>query len=99
VGSWLLCVLGQYDQGINPQQATLLDIDLDEELHLPIVWLVTKTLSIICSCRMDKKPCTLFNTRATLKASIMLLLKQGSKLQKNFIQLCSALLKLKMYRQ
>ena len=79
VGSWLLRVLGHYVPAILPQQVTLLDINVDEELYLPVVWLVAKTLSIIFSCRMDKKPCTLFNTRATLEASIMLLRKTRVK--------------------
>ena len=60
---------------ISPQQVTLLDLNLEDKLHLPIVWLIANILGIIWSCRAEKKTITLFNTRATLEANIMLLRK------------------------
>ena len=75
VGSWLLRVLGHHLPNLVPQQVILLDLNLDEDLRLPIVWLIAKTLNIIFTCRMEKKACTLFNTRANLEASVMLLRK------------------------
>ena len=75
VGQWLLQIIRRCLPGVTPKQVVLLDLNLDEHLRLPIMWLVARTLSDIFSCRMDKKACTLFNTRATLEASIMLLRK------------------------
>ena len=75
VGQWLLQIICRHLPRTVPQQVVLLDLNLDEHLRLPIIWLVAKTLSSIFSCRMDKKACTMFNTRATLEASIMLLRK------------------------
>ena len=75
VGQWLLHIIRRHLPRTAPQQVVLLDLNLDEHLRLPIIWLVAKTLSNIFSSRMDKKACTLFNTRATLEASIMLLRK------------------------
>ena len=73
--SWMLHVLVHQVPVVLPQQGILLDFKVDEDLHLPVVWLIAKILDIIFSCRMDKNPCTLFNTRATLEESIMLLHK------------------------
>ena len=75
VGQWLLQIICRHLPRTVPQQVVLLDLNLDEHLRLPIIWLVAKTLSNIFSCRMDKKACTLFNTRTSLEASIMLLRK------------------------
>ena len=80
VGRWLLNILNHHLPGTVPQDVILLNLSLDDHLRLPIVWLIAKTLSLIFNCRMDKKPCTLFNTRATLEASIMLLRKTNTKL-------------------
>ena len=75
VGQWLLQIIRRCLPGVTPKQVVLLDLNLDEHLRLPIMWLVARTLSDIFSCRMDKKACTLFSTRATLEASNMLLCK------------------------
>ena len=79
VGNWLLQTLRHHLPRIHPQQVVLLDLDLQEHLLLPITWLIAKTLSSIFTCRMEKKPCSLFTTRATLEASIMLLRKTRVK--------------------
>ena len=75
VGNWLLRVLDSHLPGIVPQQVVLLNINIEDQLRLPIVWLIAKTLNTIFTCRMEKKACTLFNTRAQLEASVMLLMK------------------------
>ena len=79
VGRWLLLILIHHLPAVVPQDVILLNLSLNDHLCLPIVWLIAKTLNHIFSCRMDKKPCTLFNTRATLEASIMLLRKTRNK--------------------
>ena len=75
VGDWLLLKLRYYIPNIVPQQVILLDLDVKKDLELPLVWLVAKTLNNIFNCRSDKKPCSVFTTRAMLEASIMLLRK------------------------
>ena len=75
VGQCLLQMIHRFLPRTVPQQVVLLDLKLDEHLRLPIIWLIAKTLGDIFSCRQEKKACTLFNTRTTLEASIMLLRK------------------------
>ena len=56
----------------------------ENQLRLPIVWIIAKTLDTIFTCRIEKKACTLFNSRAQLEASVMLLRKtrHGSAAEK-----------------
>ena len=75
VGQWLLDILRRHLPTVVPQQVVLLDLHLGDHVRLPIIWLIAKTLGDIFSCRLEKKACTLFNTRTTLEASIMLLRK------------------------
>ena len=75
VGLWLLQILRRHLPTVVPQQVVLLDLTLSDHVRLPIMWLIAKTLGDIFSCRLEKKACTLFNTRTTLEASIMLLRK------------------------
>ena len=72
VGNWLTHVLSKYVLAITPQQVILLDLNIEDKLCLPIVWLIAQTLSIIWNFRVEKKTCTLFSTRALLEANIML---------------------------
>ena len=62
VGNWLLRVLDSNLPGIVPQQVVLLNINIEDQLRLPIVWLIAKTLNTIFTCRIEKKACTLFST-------------------------------------
>ena len=40
VGHWLLQMIRSKAPEISPQQVTLLDLNLEDKLHLPIVWLI-----------------------------------------------------------
>ena len=73
-----------YLPNLLPQQVVLLNINIEDQLRLPIVRLIAKTLNTIFTCRVDKKAFTLFNTRAQLEASVMLLRKtrHGSTAEK-----------------
>ena len=75
VGLWLLKLLDCHVPPHTPQQVILLDINPDDNLRLPIVWLIANTLGNIWTCRTDKKNISLFDTRAKLEANIMLLRK------------------------
>ena len=75
VGQWLLQLIRSKVPGVSPQQVILLDLNLDDKLRLPIVWLIAKTLGSIWTSRADKKTVNKYNTRAMLEANIMLLRK------------------------
>ena len=71
LGQWLL----QCCPHVTAQQVILLDLSLDQDHQLPLVWLIANTLSINWKSRMEKKVTNLFTTRATLEVNIMLLRK------------------------
>ena len=75
VSNWLIKILSRFIPEVTPQQVILLNINTDSKLHLPLIWLISQTLSIIWNCRVEKKNCTLYITRAGLEANIMLLRK------------------------
>ena len=61
---------------IQPQQVVLLDLgQIDEGLQLPIVWLLSNTLSIMWDSRKEKKRPGLHKTRSILEAKISILRK------------------------
>ena len=77
VSHWLCQTLGQLavKPEVTPQQVILLNLKLENHLRLPVAWLIAQTLGIVWTCRMEKKACTLFATRPTLEAKIMVLRK------------------------
>ena len=77
IGNWLIRCLGLLHPHLNPQQLVILHFDLDakDRASLSTVWLTAKTLEAIWQCRITKKASTIFATRATLEANIMLLRK------------------------
>ena len=77
VSQWLCQTLGQHavTPEVTPQQVIMLNFKLENHLRLPVAWLIAQTLGIIWTCRMEKKACSLFATRATLEANIMVLRK------------------------
>ena len=81
VGQWLLGVTRHYvATTVVPEQIILLNLSIEDPLlRLPLLWIIAQTLGIIWSCRQEKKACTLFPTRATLEANIMLLRKSRAK--------------------
>ena len=50
-----------------------LELDIDEEVRLPLVWLVATVFSAIWQLRLEKKQVQLFEVRAELEAKINLL--------------------------
>lgn len=78
IGNWLIRCLTPHLHHVQPQQLIILDLHLDAyamEESLPAVWLTAKTLAEVWQCRVNKKPSSIFTTRATLEANIMLLRK------------------------
>ena len=74
-GQFLLDVLHQILPNLLPYQVALLDLDVNEQLHLPVVYLIADILSQIWLCRKEKKPCHLASIRATLEASVNIMRK------------------------
>ena len=74
-GHFLLDLLHQLIPNLLPQQVVLLDLDVDDDHQLPLVYLVSSVLSQIWSCRKEKKPCHLGSIRATLEAGINIMRK------------------------
>ena len=78
VGKWLIRCLTDHLDYVNPEQLVILDLHLDAydvEESLPTIWLTAKTLGEVWQSRVSKKPSSIFTTRATLEANIMLLRK------------------------
>ena len=75
VSNWLLEHLHAIVPNLTPAQVILLDFKVDDNLQLPVVWFIPKTLSIIWNTRLNKKAANLFTTRAPLEADVMLLRK------------------------
>ena len=74
-GQFLLSKLQEVISNPLPQQVVLLDLDLDENHQLPLVFLIASVLSQVWECRKEKKPCHLSTIRATLEAGINILRK------------------------
>ena len=74
-GNFLLDVLHQHLPNLLPQQVVLLDLDADEELHLPLLYITAAVLSQIWACRKEKRPCHLTSIRAALEAGINIMRK------------------------
>ena len=76
VYSWLMKILHTHTPLLQPEQVVLLDLGpLDESLHLPLVWLISNTLSIVWEDRKEKKNPKLVRTRASLEAKVNILRK------------------------
>ena len=76
VADWLLDKLRVHIPALSPQQLVLLDFgQLQEDLELPITWLVAQVLGEIWKLRKDKKAPRLFQTRAMLEAGITIMRK------------------------
>ena len=53
--------------------ALRLEIDIEEEMELPLVWIVATVFQVIWKLRVDKSRVTLYEVRAQLEARINLL--------------------------
>ena len=74
-GQFLLSKLQHLIPNLLPQQVVLLDLDVDEDHRLPLVYTIACVLSQIWECRKEKKPCHLNNIRAALEAGINIMRK------------------------
>ena len=76
VTDWLLQKLRIHFPALSPYQLVVLDFgDLQEDLELPIIWLVAQVLGYIWKLRKEKKAPRLYQTRAMLEAGIVLMRK------------------------
>ena len=74
-GQFLLDQLHQVLSSLLPSQVVLLDLDVAQDMQLPLVYLTASILSQIWECRMQKKPCQLLSIRAVLEAGVNILRK------------------------
>ena len=74
-GHFLLDKLHHVLPHLQPHQVVKLDFDVEQDLQLPLVFLIASVLSQVWECRIQKKPCHLFTTRATLEAGVNILRK------------------------
>ena len=78
-GQWLLQQVRKQVHQVEPQQVLLLDFNLEANMQLPYIWLISNTLRMIWDSRMEKKSPRLPIIRAKLEAGIMLLRKTRNK--------------------
>ena len=74
--TWLMTILQNYISALQPRQVVLLDLGpLDESLRLPLVWLISSTLSLVWEARRENKRPTLHKIRSSLEAKVNILRK------------------------
>ena len=73
VGMKLLDILRQYQPNITTDAALRLDLEVDEELELPLVWLTAATLISIWDQKQDSTRVQPHLTRSQLEAKVNLL--------------------------
>ena len=72
-GQFLLDILQQVLPHLHPQQVVQLDLDIEENMKLPLVYLIASVLSQVWDFRKQKKPCHLQSIRAVLEAGVNIL--------------------------
>ena len=60
---------------LHPQQVVQLDLDVEENMKLPLVYIIASVLSQVWDFRKQKKPCKLQSIRAVLEAGVNILRK------------------------
>ena len=74
--TWLMTILQTHIAALQPKQVVLLDLGpLDESLRLPLVWLISSTLSLVWETRRENKQPTLHKIRSSLEAKVNILRK------------------------
>ena len=73
VGMKLLDILRQYQPNLSTAAALRLDIEVDEELELPLVWLTAATLVSIWDQKKDSTRVQPHLTRSQLETKVNLL--------------------------
>ena len=84
----LLGLLRTYGPGLETHQVLNLDLNLDNTLELPLVWLVATLLQLLWQQRQEGKICPV-KTRAELEARCRLLRSGKGALQQNASTLAS----------
>ena len=74
-GKFLLEKLQQVLPRLHPQQVVQLDLDVEENMKLPLVYIIASVLSQVWDFRKQKKPCKLQSIRAVLEAGVNILRK------------------------
>ena len=76
VANWLMRALLLHVPTLQPKQVVLLQLgDVQDSLHLPLVWLIANTLALTWDYRKEKKRLSLHVIRSTLEARINILRK------------------------
>ena len=76
ISTWLMTILQNHISTLQPRQVVLLDLGpLDESLRLPLVWLISSTLSLVWEARRENKRPTLHKIRSSLEAKVNILRK------------------------
>ena len=76
VTAWLMRVLHVHLPDVQPHQVVLLDLGQPEEdLQLPLVWLIANTLSLVWDSRKENKKPNLHRIRSFLEAKMNILRK------------------------
>ena len=73
VGQRVLRCVQNFVPNIEVEALLRLELDIDEEVRLPLVWLVATVFSAVWQLRLEKKQVQLFEVRAELEAKINLL--------------------------
>ena len=73
VGHRVLECLRKFVPNIDVKSALCLEIDVEEDLELPLVWMLATVFSAVWKLRIAKTKILLFEVRSTLEAKINLL--------------------------
>ena len=74
--TWLMRILQTHIPALQPKQVVLLDLrPVDESLRLPLVWLISSTLSLVWEARRENKRPSLHKIRSSLEAKVKILRK------------------------
>ena len=74
--TWLMRILQTHIPALQPKQVVLLDLGpVDESLRLPLVWLISSTLSLVWEARRENKRPSLHKIRSSLEAKVNILRK------------------------
>ena len=73
VGIRVMECLRRYHPNLDVEAALRLELDVSEELELPLVWLMATVYQAVWKCRAEKAKVNLYDIRSTLEAQINLL--------------------------
>ena len=73
VSSTLMNTLSNYQPNLTQTDVLTLNLEMDDPMELPSVWLISGVLQKIWDLRKEKKKCDLIRIRADLEAKVSLL--------------------------